>query len=106
MSSAVPLVIRWHEVRLGLKKASAEDTCRSLRLTLARGQSDRCSITKTLRERFVMLGWSITFLLVALLAGLFGFWGIAGTAAYIAKVLFVIFLVLFLVSLLVGRRTT
>ena len=59
-----------------------------------------------LRERFVMLGWSITFLIVALLAGLLGFWGIAGTAAYIAKVLFVIFVVLFLVSLIVGRRVT
>jgi uncharacterized membrane protein YtjA (UPF0391 family) len=53
-----------------------------------------------------MLGWSVTFLLVALLAGLLGFWGIAGMAAYIAKVLFVIFLVLFLVSLIVGRRVT
>jgi uncharacterized membrane protein YtjA (UPF0391 family) len=36
-----------------------------------------------------MLGWSIMFLIVALIAGLLGFVGIAGTAASIAQVLFV-----------------
>lgn len=50
-----------------------------------------------------MLGYAITFLLVALLAGVLGFGVIAGTAATIAKVLFVIFLVLFIISLLRGR---
>jgi uncharacterized membrane protein YtjA (UPF0391 family) len=57
-------------------------------------------------ERLVMLGWSLTFLIIALLAGLLGFAGIAGTAAWIAQVLFVVFLVLFLLSLVFGRRTT
>jgi uncharacterized membrane protein YtjA (UPF0391 family) len=46
-----------------------------------------------------MLGWAITFLVIALIAGLLGFGVVAGTAAWIAKVLFVVFLVLFLVSL-------
>jgi len=49
-----------------------------------------------------MLGLSIAFLLIALIAAVLGFGVIAGTAAAIAKVLFVIFLVLFLVSL-IGR---
>lgn len=51
-----------------------------------------------------MLGWSLTFLLIALVAAILGFGVIAGTAASIAKILFVVFLVLFLVSLLSGGR--
>jgi uncharacterized membrane protein YtjA (UPF0391 family) len=47
-----------------------------------------------------MLGWTLTFLIVALLAGALGFTGIAGAAVGIAKTLFFIFLVLFLVSLI------
>jgi uncharacterized membrane protein YtjA (UPF0391 family) len=50
-----------------------------------------------------MLGWAVTFLIIALLAAALGFTGIAGTAVGFAKVLFVFFLVLFLVSLLFGR---
>lgn len=53
-----------------------------------------------------MLRWSIIFLVVALLAGLFGFFDIAGTSYTIAKVLFFVFLVLFVVSLLMGTRTS
>ena len=52
-----------------------------------------------------MLYYSITFLLIALIAGALGFGVIAGTAASIAKVLFLIFLVLFIASLFRGRRT-
>ena len=51
-----------------------------------------------------MLGYSLIFLLVALVAGLFGFGFIASTAAGIAKILFFVFLVLFLLSLVMGRR--
>ena len=51
-----------------------------------------------------MLSWSISFLLVAILAAFFGYGGIAGTATEIAKALFVVFLVLFFVALLLGRR--
>mgnify|MGYP001213450482 CR=1 FL=1 len=50
-----------------------------------------------------MLGWAITFLIVALIAGVLGFSVVAGTAAWIAKALFVVFLVLFLVSLVSPR---
>jgi uncharacterized membrane protein YtjA (UPF0391 family) len=51
-----------------------------------------------------MLGWAITFLIVALIAALFGFGGIASGATTIAQILFFVFLVLFIVSLLMGRR--
>lgn len=46
-----------------------------------------------------MIGWAITFLIIALVAGLFGFGFIASAAAGIAKILFFIFVVLFVVSL-------
>jgi len=46
-----------------------------------------------------MLGWALTFLVVALIAGLLGFTTIAGAAMGIAKILFYVFLVLFLVSI-------
>lgn len=46
-----------------------------------------------------MLGWAITFFIVALIAAVFGFGGIAAGAATIAKFLFFLFVVLFLVSI-------
>lgn len=49
-----------------------------------------------------MLGWALTFFIIALIAALFGFGGIAAAASGIAQILFVIFLVLFLVSLIMG----
>jgi uncharacterized membrane protein YtjA (UPF0391 family) len=49
-----------------------------------------------------MLGWTITFLIIALVAAVFGFGGIAVAAAGIAKILFFIFLILFVASLLGG----
>ena len=49
-----------------------------------------------------MIGWAVTFLLVALIAAVFGFGGIAGTAVEIAKLIFFVALVLFAVSAVVG----
>jgi len=54
-------------------------------------------------RRDIMLSWSITFLIVAIIAAIFGFTGIAASAAYIAKILFFLFLILFIVSLIVPR---
>lgn len=51
---------------------------------------------------WIMLGWTIAFLVVAIIAALFGFTGIAAGAASIAKVLFFIFIVLFLLSLIMS----
>jgi uncharacterized membrane protein YtjA (UPF0391 family) len=49
-----------------------------------------------------MLGWAITFLVIALIAALFGFGGIAGTAIEAAKIVFFVAIVLFVISALVG----
>lgn len=51
-----------------------------------------------------MLGYAITFLLIAIVAAILGFGVVAGTAATIAKVCFVVFLIFFIVALLRGRR--
>ena len=58
------------------------------------------------KEERVMLNWSLTFLVVGLIAAVLGFTGVAGAATQIAWVLFVVFLVLFVVSLVArGGRT-
>ena len=50
-----------------------------------------------------MLGYAITFAILALLTGIFGFVALAGTLAVIAKVLLFVFLALFVISLIFGR---
>ena len=47
-----------------------------------------------------MIGWAVTFLIVAIIAGALGFSGIAGTATNIAWIVFVVGLILALVSFL------
>ena len=49
-----------------------------------------------------MLGWAVTFLVIALIAAVLGFDGIAGTAVGIAKIIFFIALALFVLSAIVG----
>jgi len=56
------------------------------------------------KEKPDMLSWSITFLIIGIIAGVLGLSGIAGAAAQIAWILFVVFLVLFVVTLIMGRR--
>ena len=48
-----------------------------------------------------MLGWALTFLVVALIAALFGFGGSASASAGIAQILFFIFVALFVVTLII-----
>jgi uncharacterized membrane protein YtjA (UPF0391 family) len=56
-----------------------------------------------------MLGWAVTFLIVALIAAVLGFGGIAGVAIELAKIIFFVALLLFLISavfgLVGGRRS-
>jgi uncharacterized membrane protein YtjA (UPF0391 family) len=52
-----------------------------------------------------MLHYAWIFLVIAIIAAIFGFGGIAAASAGIAKVLFYIFLAIFVISLLVGRRS-
>jgi uncharacterized membrane protein YtjA (UPF0391 family) len=47
-----------------------------------------------------MLGWALTFLIIAIVAGILGFGGIASASVGIAQVLFFVFLLVFLVTLL------
>ncbi|HWI59114.1 MAG TPA: DUF1328 domain-containing protein [Bacillota bacterium] len=49
-----------------------------------------------------MLGWALTFLVIAIIAAIFGFGGVAGTAVGIAKILFWVFIAIFVISLLFG----
>ena len=51
-----------------------------------------------------MLGWAVTFLVIALIAAALGFGGIAGASAGIAQILFVVFLILFVVAMITDRR--
>lgn len=57
-----------------------------------------------------MLGWALTFLIVALVAAVFGFGGVAAAATDIAVIIFWIAVILFVASLLFGairgRRPT
>ncbi len=47
-----------------------------------------------------MLGWALTFLVVALIAALFGFGGIASASAGIAQLLFFVFIALFVIAII------
>ena len=57
-----------------------------------------------------MLGWALTFLIVALVAAVLGFGGIATFAVDIAKIIFFVAIILFAISAVVGlmrgRRPT
>lgn len=53
-----------------------------------------------------MLRWTVSFIIIAFIAGILGFGGIAGAAAGIAKISFFVFLGLFVLSLVWrGART-
>jgi uncharacterized membrane protein YtjA (UPF0391 family) len=51
-----------------------------------------------------MLGWAVTFLIIALVAAVFGFGGIAAASAGIAKILFFLFLVMCVIFFVLGWR--
>jgi uncharacterized membrane protein YtjA (UPF0391 family) len=49
-----------------------------------------------------MLGWALTFLVIALIAAVLGFGGIAGLSLEIAKVIFFVAILLFAIAAVVG----
>ena len=49
-----------------------------------------------------MLGWAVTFLIIALIAAVLGFGGIAGVAIEAAKIVFFVAVVLFLIAAVTG----
>jgi uncharacterized membrane protein YtjA (UPF0391 family) len=56
------------------------------------------------RLETIMLGYAVTFLIIALIAGLLGFGLVGGMAYGAAKICFFIFLILAVVALLRGKR--
>lgn len=57
-----------------------------------------------------MLGWALTFFIIAVIAGVLGFSGIAGALTSAATLLFWAFVVLFVITLVAnvvsGRKTS
>jgi uncharacterized membrane protein YtjA (UPF0391 family) len=53
-------------------------------------------------EEILMLGWAVTFLIIALIAALLGFGMIAGVAIEAAKIVFFVAIVLFAISVIAG----
>lgn len=53
-----------------------------------------------------MIRWSVTFLIVAIIAAVLGFGGIAANAAYFAKILFFVAIILAVISFLRGKRNS
>ncbi len=51
-----------------------------------------------------MIGWAVTFIVLALIAAVLGFTGIAEVAMNLAIILFVIGIILFVLFALTGRR--
>lgn len=49
-----------------------------------------------------MLGWALTFLVVALIAAVLGFGGIAGASFALAKIIFFVMLILLLFAIVFG----
>jgi uncharacterized membrane protein YtjA (UPF0391 family) len=85
-------------------KALARNEITSWRLIWDAAFEPRC-----LKE-LIMLGWAITFLLVALVAAFLGFGGIATFAVDLAKIVFFVAIVLFVISAIIalirGRSPT
>lgn len=49
-----------------------------------------------------MLGWALTFLVIAIIASVLGFGGIAVISTEIAQLLFIVFIALFIIAAIVG----
>lgn len=50
-----------------------------------------------------MLGWALTFLVVALIAAAVGFGGVGGVAATVAQALFALFLTMFIATVIIRK---
>jgi uncharacterized membrane protein YtjA (UPF0391 family) len=62
--------------------------------------SDATEHAANRRREEQMLGWALTFLIIAIITAILGFGVLASMAATIAKILFVIFIILFIISLI------
>ena len=73
-----------------------------LGIQYTRGVVSWCDLSLKGGEK--MLGWAVTFLIIALIAAVLGFGGIAAASAGIAKVLFFVFLVMCVIFFVFGWR--
>jgi uncharacterized membrane protein YtjA (UPF0391 family) len=64
-------------------------------------RNQRYASTTFTAEGFFMLGWALTFLIIALIAGVLGFGGIAIISIEMAKIIFFVAIILFLASVIV-----
>jgi uncharacterized membrane protein YtjA (UPF0391 family) len=53
-------------------------------------------------KEYIMLTWTLIFLVISLIAGALGFSGISGAAATVARVLFLVFLIALVVAIILG----
>src|SRR5262249_54470293 len=88
--------LRWQRVIAGGVRAIRNNR---VSLTLPRHAA---AVPRLNARRTAMLGWAVTFLIVALVAALLGFGGIAGVAVEAAKIVFFVAIVLFAISVLAG----
>jgi uncharacterized membrane protein YtjA (UPF0391 family) len=88
-----------------LQCGAPTNLCAALRGTF--GRLGRFSSERHLNctEATDMLGWAITFLVVAIIAAILGFGGVAIISVEIAKIIFFVAIVLFLISALMGYRS-
>ena len=82
----------------------AHDLCVGTALASSLLQRRYSALPCAVNGRMEMIGWAVTFLIIALIAGVLGFSGVAGTAANIAWILFVVGLILAIVMFIGGRR--
>jgi uncharacterized membrane protein YtjA (UPF0391 family) len=69
-----------------------------------RYQARQAANAAIMSEEVIMLGWALSFLVIALVAAVLGFGGIAGLSIEIAKIIFVVAIILFLISAILGWR--
>jgi uncharacterized membrane protein YtjA (UPF0391 family) len=74
---------------------------RELILPTPRFHGER-SADRTRQRGLAMMGWAVTFLVVALIAAVLGFGGVAGVAVEAAKIVFFVAIILFAISAIAG----
>jgi uncharacterized membrane protein YtjA (UPF0391 family) len=70
-------------------------------VTLEKAAAGRLLLTK---EDSIMIGWAVTFLIMALIAAVLGFGGVAIISVEIGKIIFFVAIVLFLIAAIFGFR--
>ena len=91
--NSLPIATRFRPAR---PNPTRLERFRELGVVQDSGDAPRMTMRST-----AMLGWALTFLIVALIAAVLGFGGIAGFAVEIAKIIFFVAIILFVISAIV-----